>query len=100
MFRKRFLVVSVFSSLVIVGLGACSSAEDRIVDRKIFLKVQARCGEAEVQCVVDVFTLKASEYCASQKLSPADPKCIEIQKKVKQKVEDNFFKNAEDALKE
>jgi hypothetical protein len=102
MFRRRFLVALVFSSLVIIGFGACGSPEDQIVDRKTFLQVQAQCqarssdSDYSVPCVMNVFALKASEYCASHELSAAHPKCIEIQEKVRKKVGDNFTKNVQD----
>ncbi len=119
MFRRRFLVGLVFLILAVIGLGACSSSssnsssgsksssnpEDQIVDRKTFLLVQERCrarsssSDDSVPCVLSVFALKAGEYCASQELSAAHPKCLEIQRNVKQKVADNFTENVKDIYK-
>jgi hypothetical protein len=103
MFRRRFLVALVFSSLAIIGLGACSkSPVDQIIDRKTFLKVQSDCRAAtseSVECVLKVFALVTSEYCANNELSPASSKCVELQEQVKKKVADNFTENLKDALK-
>ncbi|MDQ3634629.1 MAG: hypothetical protein M3405_08995 [Acidobacteriota bacterium] len=113
MFRRKILAISLVSGLAIISLGACISAEDQIVDnaedqiidRKSFLQVQSQCrahsssSDYSVPCVQDVFVLKTSEYCASHELSPANPKCVELQKKVKEKVVDNFVENVKDAYK-
>jgi hypothetical protein len=106
MFRRRFLLALVFSGLALIGLGACASAEDQIVDRKMFLRVQGLCrarsssSDDSVRCVMSAFELKATEYCASHELSAEHPKCIEIKRKVTEKVSDNFTENLNDLFKE
>jgi hypothetical protein len=78
------------------------SPVDQIIDRKTFLQVLARCkataGDNAVSCVSKTFTLKTEAYCADNELSSAHPKCVEIQKKVTDKLSDNFLDNVADAL--
>jgi hypothetical protein len=79
------------------------SPVDQIIDRKTFLQVLARCkataGDNASRCVLKTFTLKTETYCADNELSSGNPKCVEIQKKVTDKVGDNFMEDLTDALK-
>ncbi len=102
MFRGKFLVCVVFFSLVIIGLVACAKPEDQIVTRKAFLQVQAECRARtteSVPCVMGAFKLMANDYCATHELSSANPKCVHIVAKVRDKVSDNFTENVRDIFK-
>jgi hypothetical protein len=78
------------------------SPVDQIIDRKTFLQVLARCkataGDNAVRCVSKTFALRTETYCADNELSSGNPKCVEIQKKVTDKVGDNFLDNVTDTF--
>ncbi len=113
MFRRRFLVALVFSSLAVVGLGACSSSSsnssssssspiDSVIDKKKFLKAQVACRDLvsdgqQAHCVVIVFDNAAEKYCAENEWSPPSVKCMELREQVKKKVGLYYLENFEDA---
>jgi hypothetical protein len=100
MFREKFLAASLFIALMVIGLVACSkSPVDQIIDRGAFLVAQSKCSALTNEspaCVLEVFAIRARDYCANNGLSPGNPKCIELQEQVKKKVVANFAQNVKD----
>jgi hypothetical protein len=95
-----------------MGLGACSASpkdqvtEDQIVDKKSFLRAYEQCDRTrspsptdELTCVKKIFADRTNEYCIDNNSSPSSLDCLEIRKRVEEKVVKYHIDNTLEMIK-